>query len=75
MNKSVLTSYLTCTSTSHLVCRQLYVSMSGIESLEGTVFDQLIELYDHFKNELLSNVIRYVVADVRARSRVYCNDK
>ena len=49
--------------------------VTDLENLNGSVFDQLIELYDHFKKELLNNVIRYIFTDVRARCRGYCHDR
>ena len=51
------------------------VDVSELENLQGSVFDELIEFYDHFKKEMLNSVVRYVVTDVKARCRSYCHDK
>ena len=43
--------------------------------VKDSVFDGMIELYDHMKNEMLKNITSYVVDDVKARSRPYRNDR
>ena len=45
------------------------------DDVDGSVFDALINLFTHFKNEMLNSVITYVIRDVRDRSHAYCNDK
>ena len=42
---------------------------------EGSVFDEMIQLFKHMKNDMLNNIIGYVTDDVKARSRPYRKDK
>lgn len=42
---------------------------------EGSVFDEMIQLLKHMKNEMMSNIVSYVVDDIKARSRPYRKDK
>ena len=61
--------------------RALMDSMSSLDAstptddVDGSVFDALVKLFTHFKNEMLNSVITYVIRDVRDRSHAYCNDK
>ncbi|KAK2176865.1 hypothetical protein NP493_625g01069 [Ridgeia piscesae] len=45
--------------------------VSKLDTLEGTVFDEMIQLYEHVKWEMLSCIRAYVLDDVKARSRPY----
>ena len=45
--------------------------VSKLDTLEGTVFDETIQLYEHVKWEMLSCIRAYVLDDVKARSRPY----
>ena len=42
-----------------------------LDTLEGTVFDETIQLYEHVKGEMLNCIRAYVLDDVKARSRPY----
>ena len=46
-----------------------------LEGLEGTLFEQMIELYGHLRNEMLANVVSYITDDVKARTKPYRKDK
>lgn len=49
---------------------------SKMDTLEGTVFDEMIKLFEHMKNDMLvNNIVSYVCDDVKARSRPYRKDK
>ena len=53
---------------------QLLLSKLGsIE--EGTVFDEMIQLLKHMKNDMMSNIVNYIADDTKARSRPYRKDK
>ncbi|KAI0223719.1 RAD50-interacting protein 1 [Lamellibrachia satsuma] len=45
--------------------------ISKLDTLEGTVFDETIQLYEHVKCEMLNCIRAYVLDDVKARSRPY----
>ena len=44
-------------------------------SLEETVFDCMIDLFDRLKNDMLKTIINYVFTDVKARSQPYRKDR
>lgn len=44
-------------------------------SLEETVFDCMIDLFDRLKNDMLKTIINYVFIDVKARSQPYRKDR
>lgn len=47
----------------------------SLSALEGCVFDEIIHLFEHMRNDMLKNVISYVTDDVKARTRPYRKDK
>ena len=51
------------------------VDEASLSALEGCVFDEIIQLLDHMRNDMLNNIVRYVTDDVKARSRPYRKDK
>lgn len=55
--------------------QNISLAEQDVEFLEGTVFDTMIELYEHLRSEMLNNVLHYVVDDVKARSKPYRKDK
>ena len=42
---------------------------------EGSVFDEMIQLLNHMKNDMMSNIVSYITDDTKARSRPYRKDK
>lgn len=48
---------------------------SKLDTLEGSVFDDMIDLFERMRTEMLNNVVHYVADDVKARSRPYRKDK
>ncbi len=42
---------------------------------EGSVFDEMIQLLKHMKNDMMTNIVSYVVDDTKARSKPYRRDK
>lgn len=52
------------------------VEDSKLLTLEGAaVFDEMIQLFDMMKNDMMNTIVRYVTDDVKARSRPYRKDK
>ena len=46
-----------------------------MDTLQGTVFDETINLYQHIKNDMIRNLATYISTDVKARSRPYRKDR
>lgn len=43
--------------------------------VEGTVFEDVIELFDRMKLDMLRTLVSHVFTDVKARSQSYRKDK
>ncbi|XP_074647667.1 RAD50-interacting protein 1-like [Tubulanus polymorphus] len=48
---------------------------SILESVQGTVFDEPLQLYEHMKTDMMKNIVGYVTTDVKARSRPYRKER
>lgn len=40
-----------------------------------TVFEEMINLYDRLKNDMMKTIVSYVFMDVKARSKPYRDDR
>ena len=46
-----------------------------MDMLEGTVFDEILELYAHLRDEMTATLERTIVNDIRGGSRPYMKEK
>ena len=60
---------------SRMESMSLDTTTTPADDVDGSVFDALINLFTHFKNEMLNSIITYVINDVKDRSYAYRNDK
>ena len=68
---NILSNFFKASSES--VDQLLLSKLGSIE--EGTVFDEMIQLLKHMKNDMMSNIVSYIADDTKARSRPYRKDK
>ena len=48
---------------------------SQMDTLEGTVFDEILELYSHVRDDMTGTLERAIINDIRGRSRPYQKEK